>query len=361
MCPEGWGRPQTLVLRHERGQVRASRVPAPSRHDGALEMPALPSPDSDVARLVSWRGVRPVVLALLAGWVLIGLEANAEEVPASVDSADAVCLACHEEPNVLTILRSPHGRVADPGAPFAGESCQACHGPSLAHLERPVQRGGKRAPPDVSFGPRSPTPVSHQSSACLGCHQGRGLTHWHDGAHPAAELSCASCHSSHTDRDAVLVKATQADVCFTCHVEQRAQVNLRSRHPLREGLMSCGDCHNAHGTTSPFLLKEATVNETCFQCHADFRGPFLWEHPPVVDDCGNCHSAHGSANAALLAVRAPFLCQTCHAEVRHPSTLYSGLGLPSGAPSDRLLARNCMNCHSKVHGSNHPSGVGFTR
>jgi hypothetical protein len=26
-----------------------------------------------------------------------------------------------------------------------------------------------------------------------------------------------------------------------------------------------------------------------------------------------------------------------------------------------LLGRNCMNCHPKIHGSNHPSGARLTR
>jgi hypothetical protein len=26
-----------------------------------------------------------------------------------------------------------------------------------------------------------------------------------------------------------------------------------------------------------------------------------------------------------------------------------------------LLAKSCLNCHSQVHGSNHPSGVKFMR
>ena len=28
----------------------------------------------------------------------------------------------------------------------------------------------------------------------------------------------------------------------------------------------------------------------------------------------------------------------------------------SGIPNQNLLGKNCMNCHSQVHGSNHPSG-----
>ena len=36
------------------------------------------------------------------------------------------------------------------------------------------------------------------------------------------------------------------------------------------------------------------LNDTCYDCHAEFRGPYLWEHAPVPEDCSNCHDPHGS-------------------------------------------------------------------
>jgi predicted CXXCH cytochrome family protein len=53
-------------------------------------------------------------------------------------------------------------------------------------------------------------------------------------------------------------------------------------------------------------LLEATVNDTCYQCHAEKRGPFLWEHAPVREDCTNCHSPHGSTQPSLLKARTPW-------------------------------------------------------
>jgi len=70
--------------------------------------------------------------------------------------------------------------------------------------------------------------------------------------------------------------------------------------PLPEGAMSCDDCHNPHGSLTSPLLKTNTVNETCYQCHAEKRGPFLFEHAPVRESCLNCHTPHGSNQATLL-------------------------------------------------------------
>ena len=60
------------------------------------------------------------------------------------------------------------------------------------------------------------------------------------------------------------------------------------------------------------MLRENSVNENCYKCHAEKRGPFLWEHNPVRENCLNCHDAHGSTKQALLKVQAPKLCGECH-------------------------------------------------
>ena len=49
--------------------------------------------------------------------------------------------------------------------------------------------------------------------------------------------------------------------------------------------MACSDCHNPHGAMADFALVGRTLNDTCFTCHAEKRGPYLWEHAPVSEDC----------------------------------------------------------------------------
>ena len=153
------------------------------------------------------------------------------------------------------------------------------------------------------------------------------------------------------------VKSTQPEVCFQCHLMRRAQLMRSSHMPFREGKVTCTSCHNPHGTPNPKQLIESTVNENCYKCHAERRGPFLWEHPPVMENCLNCHLPHGSSNPQLLALRTPRLCQRCHIETQHPTIPFSASGPLSGF----VFNRSCTNCHSQIHGSNHPSGVRFHR
>ena len=92
-----------------------------------------------------------------------------------------------------------------------------------------------------------------------------------------------------------------------------------SHHPIREGKITCADCHNPHGTQTAKMIRGASVNEQCYTCHTEKRGPFLWEHAPVRESCLNCHTPHGSNHLKLQKTSVPYLCQQCHSNTRHPA------------------------------------------
>jgi DmsE family decaheme c-type cytochrome len=237
--------------------------------------------------------------------------------------------------------------------------CQTCHGTSDAHVKNP-QGSRVRPSPDVVFGPKSNNPVGERNDVCLVCHKSGARTYWSGSTHQYRDVACATCHQVHAPRDPVLAKITQPDVCFGCHKSQRAQIHLISTHPILIGKVACSDCHNPHGSTAPKLMVKETINETCYTCHAEKRGPFLWEHAPVRESCLNCHDPHGSNHDKLLVAKQPFLCQRCHLSTRHPGTLYDARNSTAGATvaavSNREVEHSCRNCHVNIHGSNAPSG-----
>ena len=149
-------------------------------------------------------------------------------------------------------------------------------------------------------------------------------------------------------------KKPQPELCLSCHQMRRAQLQRSSHMPYREGKVTCTSCHNPHGSPNPSQLLQASINENCYSCHAERRGPFLWEHPPVMENCANCHEPHGSSNPELLKVRMPRVCDSCHDSSRHPTQ-------PQPLGSIKNFNRGCTNCHSSIHGSNHPSGNFFLR
>ena len=315
-------------------------------------------------------------LALVAG---TAFAADVAKPPADLFlKGDAKCTGCHDEaddsiptmldlhPSVLSIGKTRHGMTGDSRTP----TCTSCHGNSDKH----VNHKGSNKPPatDVIFGKKSKTPAKVQSETCLTCHAGGSNIHWDNGVHAANDVTCSSCHSVHRAKDKVRDKTQQVEVCYTCHKTQRAESFKASHHPMNEGKVVCSSCHSPHGSTGPKQLIKNTVNETCYTCHTEKRGPFLFEHPVASDNCLNCHNSHGSNNIAMLKTRQPYLCQQCHDFTRHPGNPYSGTGLPASAGGNaannvgnsgaqQLLLRSCANCHTQVHGSNHPSGVVQTR
>jgi DmsE family decaheme c-type cytochrome len=297
-----------------------------------------------------------------------------------------ICANCHEA-QWNSIDLSAHGAKSDAN----GSMCQACHGDAAAHLQDPV----KNKPANFA----KTATAAQRAAVCLTCHAGnRNLAFWSSGKHSINEVACTNCHSIHGKTLAPTINKfvttflpNQADMCGTCHQPIRAATFKPSHHPIIEGKVRCSDCHNPHGAITPSMLKQPTINDQCYSCHADKRGPYVFNHPPVEENCATCHNPHGSVHARLLNESAPNLCQDCHEAARHPGTIYgaagafncqpgdtatttvsgtaypncpsSRTGQPNPGVNNRLVSRACLNCHNAIHGSNAPGNRGkyFTR
>lgn len=302
-------------------------------------------------------------LLAIAGLCLVGLLGTAH---AGVDAeASKKCMKCHDE-DLEKYAKSAHAISADPRTP----TCVTCHGASAKHVAKSSSND-----PEIMYSRKSEQSASERSAVCLSCHDkdaSRNL--WPGSPHQGADLACNSCHKVHEHKDRALVKATQPNVCYSCHKEQRVQVQRPSHHPIPEGKMTCSDCHAVHGSSGPKLAKRDSTNDTCFLCHAEKRGPFVHPHQPATEDCATCHNAHGSTVAAMLKVRPPMLCQQCHTPhvaggvgaLGGQAGVFSGASPVVGATANGKnvvnlwQGRSCMNCHTQVHGSNNPSATNPT-
>jgi DmsE family decaheme c-type cytochrome len=287
-----------------------------------------------------------------------GEEPDAEGKPVLASKTPRLkpCIECHEQ--FFTVVRSKHFVKGDARTPKGSEAeCTGCHGDTSEHNKRPRVKG--LVP--IVFG--SKAPAGPQNDACLSCHQSGPRILWQGSKHERTQTACANCHKAHSTKDPVVVAETQAGVCFECHKDRRAEMFRTSVHARKTGFFSCSSCHQPHGSPTRALLAKNTVNDTCFTCHADKRGPFLWEHRSAQDDCMNCHSPHGTNNPPMLKARMPFLCQQCHMNTGHASTAFSGAQLTNlaGPNAERFVGRSCTNCHAKIHGTNHPSGARLQR
>lgn len=313
--------------------------------------------------------------ALAIGAAAFVADAIAQQPVARQDlvfKGDAKCTRCHDAEDdypVLEIAKTRHGGAAK----VSGMTCTSCHGESETHVNKPAN-ATERPKPDRVFGKKGArTPAAAREQACLACHASdRHLAFWESGRHKKNDVACDSCHVIHEAKNTPLRKDNpsitpfvttsrqlQYETCTACHKQIRSQLLKPSHHPIVEGKLACTSCHNPHGALSHAMVKEESVNQLCTGCHADKRGPFMQEHPPVEENCLTCHNSHGSIHSKLLTERAPNLCQDCHDASRHPGTFYSGNqgfgSAATGAPNTRLIARGCLNCHTSIHGSNAPA------
>jgi len=255
-----------------------------------------------------------------------------------------------------TLKGTQHAQALNPRTPSAQRGCESCHGPGQAHVDDEA-KGHILKFKTVS--------AEAASDTCLTCHNRGTHAGWEGSVHEARKLACTTCHSVHQPKSVAhqLIKPTETQLCGTCHRVQVAKTERAVAHmPVREGKMACTTCHNPHGSISNVkaLRTGSSVAESCTACHTEMRGPVLWEHTPVRENCATCHDPHGSSNDRMLVVRQPMLCQRCHIATKHPSSIYDTDEI-TVKKSNRMFGRSCVNCHSNVHGSNHPSGQFFMR
>ena len=278
---------------------------------------------------------------------------NAKSSAASSSQASSdyvgseTCKACHGD-IYNSWEKTPHWKTTldTKGGP-SHQGCEGCHGPGAAHVA-----GGGDVTKIFIFKDHSAKEID---DLCMTCHAG-GTEHMNaiNSVHTKNDISCISCHSPHhaQTQEFLLVKA-QPELCYTCHLQQKAQFDMPFHHRVNEGLIQCTDCHNPHGTvTAKQVRTSAAQDAVCFTCHTDKQGPFVYEHAPIkLDGCQTCHSVHGGPNPHMLKLsNVNLLCLQCHTQ----SSFSSAPGAPS-FHNQASLFQSCTLCHFAIHGSNFDS------
>ena len=277
------------------------------------------------------------------------------------------CKACHED-QFKNFSGTKHSKLKDVASwKDKVQGCESCHGPGKKHLEDATDP--KKI---ISFKGKSSKLISE---SCLSCHSGKeSHNNYRRGEHWRNDVGCTDCHSPHAapfahekpgsitnmgdvsrenpNRASTLrLKASEPQLCMSCHTETKAQFSKPFHHKVMEGTMKCSDCHNPHGGFEAKQLKLAVgTDATCVKCHSNKQGPFAFEHAPLkTEGCAACHAPHGSSNPKLLnrsTVRQ--LCLECHSAISEQ--------LAPNAPSFHNQAnvryQDCTVCHTAIHGSN---------
>ena len=180
----------------------------------------------------------------------------------------ALCLDCHDAKDAD--LMKAHNNQ-----PFATANCLSCHDPHQ------------------SAAPKLMAKFEHP---------------------PFAEKTCEVCHAPAKDGKVVLTQANVRELCVTCHDDKAKLIeSAKVQHPGAAG--DCIDCHSPHASAQPGLPKTDAVN-ICIGCHTDIgdSGKKTHLHQPAFGQgCATCHEPHGSNNLHLLRAATPNpLCLECH-------------------------------------------------
>lgn len=278
-------------------------------------------------------------------------------IPNATVVGDAVCLGCHDgtHPELMASFKaSIHGAIADFETVGVKKGCESCHGPGSAHA-------GSGDP--LSILNLKKLSARQASEVCLQCHKTGSSMKWRGSEHAQNEVSCTDCHRIHQARssaDNEKMKAPtsawerrairshsltkpEPDLCYGCHQNIQARFNYPSHHPVREGKMTCTECHEPHGGSQSLNTEGMTRVDLCLRCHPRYQGPFIYEHESAVEDCGNCHDPHGTVVNNLLKKTEPFLCLQCH----HIHT-----AINTSESLKQAVGNKCSYCHPEIHGSN---------
>ena len=232
-------------------------------------------------------GASVLALAAAAPW--------AADQDYSEQGANA-CLDCHESPEVMGILDTPHADASNPKTPAGQKECQSCHGPSATHMEFPMQVA------NVHFGKESKATPQRQNEACLECHADGAREHWQGSAHGYEDVRCSECHSAHKTG---LLTPPDAEVlarCDSCHDDLLGSAKPADfTHPVGFRLgesetLTCATCHNPHGPLE---------SSRCDSCHPSTAEAFAEQ----TEKARRFHE---------VGLRRGTECIRCHKAIAHP-------------------------------------------
>jgi DmsE family decaheme c-type cytochrome len=271
--------------------------------------------------------------------------ATAPAAPAEPAALPA-CSDCHAD-QAKAFAANAHARGQIKKGEVPNTLCESCHGDGKAHIEG----GGDK---EKIF---KPVGLLGSNKTCLSCHDiSTDRISRHAGMHAnSAAVNCLTCHSIHSSEAHAphLLAKKQLALCDSCHMTQVSSFrNKPYAHRLGRGGMECSSCHEPHGRPGAASLRTTSAGELpCLGCHADKRGPFVFQHGAIaVGDCMTCHEPHGSSNPKRLKrSTVSQLCLECHSPI-------TGTTLGSQPPSFHNLSlpryQNCTTCHVAIHGSN---------
>ncbi|MGI9326780.1 MAG: hypothetical protein ACR2PZ_16290 [Pseudomonadales bacterium] len=329
-------------------------------------------------------------------------DCSACHAPATEETQQQLCAACHEE--VVTDLVSGTGFHGKHPA-VAQQECQVCH---IEHEGRDAQTlnfdmdNFNHAQTDF------PLLWSHSELQCQSCHLPNqahtAVSNECSGCHADDDphagqlgLDCGSCHNerewlqttfAHEDTGFVLTGAHRPLSCDSCHAGNEFEntasecVSCHKQDDPHNGTLGsdCQQCHNTstwtgeqfdHRGQTGFPLLGGHAGLACVSCHAEGVAASAASSECVSchaaddahegrngSDCASCHTVADwitstfdhtkAAGFTLLGAHASLACTSCHTESLSdplPSTCHE---CHNEDPHEGQLGQRCASCHNNL-------------
>ena len=240
-------------------------------------------------------------------------------------TSHALCISCHSDKDAA--------QAKGPVHPPAVRDCVKCHDPHQS---------------DNKYQLLKPTSGDKGANLCLDCHTQGTNVPAKGSRHPALDMGCDTCHTTHKVGDKTkqdfayhLTKPAPA-LCLDCHDPK--DESLQKAHQNQPfGTAVCTQCHNPHQSDQPHLIQK-------------------FAHPPFAEgSCDTCHQAPKDGKVVLTNSDSRALCTTCHSEqaekmekakVQHPGALGECIAChnPHAGKTPGFLqpdpVQACLACHS---------------
>jgi predicted CXXCH cytochrome family protein len=162
--------------------------------------------------------------------------------------------------------------------------------------------------------------------------------------HPGAQGDCIACHNPHAGKSPGFLQPDPVQACLACHSEQADQMKKAHLHQPAF-VQGCATCHEPHGGDNEHLLRAASPNKLCLECHGPDASPQKLESEHMVTIFnGKVKLPENYFGKVILL---PIQYGHGHPVDRHPVS-----DIPDPSNLNKVLKQiNCLTCHQPHSGA----------
>jgi Cytochrome c554 and c-prime len=192
------------------------------------------------------------------------------------------CLECHS--TYIESLPPPLNRFARPTA-VLGITCEKCHGPGRAHVERTTSKTPLRPGQTEDIVNPASFARDRQMDLCALCHAGPGT----------AKAAAFSFAPGGVLAQYLSLPEDAPDTPDDVHAHQVQQ--LRSSRCFRSSRLTCMTCHDVHRTQRDV----ASYADRCLTCHKmESCGKYTTLGSQIARNCVDCHMPLRQSNQIVM-------------------------------------------------------------